>query len=62
MGNVKCENMFKHVQSNVGIATNEFASNLTANILFFSLTLNKLFMKSFLFENLCFAFYCSSGL
>ena len=32
MGNVKCENVFKHVQSNVTIATNEFANNLTGNI------------------------------
>ena len=32
MRNMKCENVFKHVQSNVTIATNEFASNLTANI------------------------------
>ena len=32
MGKVKCENVFKHVQSNVTIATNEFASNLTTNI------------------------------
>ena len=31
MGSVKCENVFKHFQSNVTIATNEFASNLTAN-------------------------------
>ena len=32
MGNVKCENVFKYVQSNVAIATNEFTSNLAANI------------------------------
>ena len=32
MGNVKCEIVFKHVQSNVTIATNEFASDLTVNI------------------------------
>ena len=32
MGNVKCENMFKHVQSNVTITTSGSASNLTANI------------------------------
>ena len=32
MGNVKCESVFKHVESNVTIATNEFASNLTENI------------------------------
>ena len=31
MGNVKCENVFKHVQSNVTITTNEVASYLTAN-------------------------------
>ena len=34
MGNVKFENMFKQVQSNVAIATDEFANNLTANICF----------------------------
>ena len=28
MGNVKCENVFKHVQSHVAIPTNEFASSL----------------------------------
>ena len=33
MGDLKCENVFKHVQSNATIiATNEFAGNLTANI------------------------------
>ena len=32
IGNVKRENMFKQVQSNVTITTNESASNLTANI------------------------------
>ena len=32
MGDVKCENVFKHVQSNVRTATKEFASNLTPNI------------------------------
>ena len=32
MGNVKCENVLKRVQSNVTIAANEFPSNLTANI------------------------------
>ena len=35
MGDVKCENVFKHFQNNVRIATNEFASNLTANICLF---------------------------
>ena len=32
MGNVKCQNLFKDFQSNVTIATDEFSSNLTANI------------------------------
>ena len=32
MGDMKCENVFIHVQSNVTIATTEFASNLTANL------------------------------
>ena len=32
MENVKRENVLKHVQSNVTIATNEFASNLTVSI------------------------------
>ena len=32
MENVKRENAFKHVQSNVTIAANEFASNLTADV------------------------------
>ena len=31
---VKCKDVFKHVQSNVTIATNEFTGNLTANIRF----------------------------
>ena len=35
MENLKCENVFRHVQSNVTIGTNEFASNLTANICLF---------------------------
>ena len=53
MWNVKCENVFKHVQNNVTIA--KFASNLTANIclllkstlFFLSMTLNKLFYEIF---------------
>ena len=40
MGNVKCENVFKHVQSNVTIATNEFACNLTAKHLLIVSNLN----------------------
>ena len=33
MEDVKCENVSKFVKSNAAIATNEFASNLTPNIL-----------------------------
>ena len=35
MENLKYENVYRHVQSNVTIATNEFAGNLTANICLF---------------------------
>ena len=35
MENLKYENVFRHVQRNVTISTNEFASNLTANICLF---------------------------
>ena len=35
MENLKCENVFRHIQSDLTIATNEFASNLTANICLF---------------------------
>ena len=53
MWNVKCENVFKHLQNNVTIA--KFASNLTANIclllknasVFFSMTLSKFFYEIF---------------